>query len=107
MEVLHDVLARVDADLSTSLRRLFELLQIPSISTDPEYRGSCRTAAEWLSSELTTIGLDASVGPTSGNSTRPGSSGGRGWSDAWRQVVESRTVPSAVGSPGYKLVANS
>ena len=67
MAVLDDVLDRIDADLPASLDRLFELLRIPSISTDPDYRGSCLTAAEWLASALGMIGLDASVRPTSGH----------------------------------------
>ena len=52
MAMLDDVLDRIDADLPASLDRLFELLRIPSISTDPDYRGSCLAAAEWLASEL-------------------------------------------------------
>ncbi|MDQ0317323.1 dipeptidase [Amorphus orientalis] len=60
------VLARIDQDLDKSLERLFELLRIPSISTDPAYRDSCRAAADWLAAELTGLGFDASVRPTDG-----------------------------------------
>ncbi|MGO6901696.1 hypothetical protein ACCS96_14945, partial [Rhizobium ruizarguesonis] len=42
------VLARADQNLSSSLDKLFELLRIQSISTDPAYKAECRKAAEWL-----------------------------------------------------------
>ena len=40
------VLDRIDADLDNSLDRLFALLRIQSISTDPAYAPHCRAAAE-------------------------------------------------------------
>ncbi|CDZ59352.1 Peptidase M20 [Neorhizobium galegae bv. orientalis] len=61
------VLALVDADIDKSLARLFDLIRIPSISTDPGYRDQCRAAAEWLSRDLASIGFDASVRPTMGH----------------------------------------
>lgn len=60
------VLARIDRDLDQSLERLFSLLRIPSISTDPAYAGSCREAAQWLADALSELGFDASVRPTDG-----------------------------------------
>jgi len=65
--VLRDVLDHVDANVSASIDRLFNLLRIPGISTDPDYRGSGTAAADWLASELANIGLDASVRPTAGH----------------------------------------
>ncbi|MEP3045866.1 MAG: dipeptidase [Roseibium sp.] len=67
MSSIDKVLARIDADLDTSLDRLFDLLKIQSISTDPEFASHCRTAAEWLAKELTDIGIQASVRSTSGH----------------------------------------
>ncbi|MBP2558396.1 acetylornithine deacetylase/succinyl-diaminopimelate desuccinylase-like protein [Neorhizobium galegae] len=61
------VLALVDADIDKSLARLFDLIRIPSISTDPGYRDQCKAAAEWLSRDLASIGFDACVRPTTGH----------------------------------------
>ncbi|CDZ47065.1 M20/M25/M40 family metallo-hydrolase [Neorhizobium galegae] len=61
------VLALVDADIDKSLVRLFDLIRIPSISTDPGYRDQCKAAADWLSRDLGSIGFDASVRPTTGH----------------------------------------
>lgn len=61
------VLAHVDATIDDSVGRLFELLRIPSISTDPAYKGECRKAADWLAGELTGLGFDASARQTEGH----------------------------------------
>ncbi|PSJ59120.1 M20/M25/M40 family metallo-hydrolase [Kumtagia ephedrae] len=67
MSALVPVLDRLDADLDKSLERLFALLRIRSISTDPDFKADCRKAAEWLVADLKTIGFDASVRDTSGH----------------------------------------
>lgn len=64
---LDAVLARVDADLPASLERLFALLRIPSISTDPAYAGDCRRAATWLADDLKILGLAATAHSTCGH----------------------------------------
>ncbi|MCD7060851.1 M20/M25/M40 family metallo-hydrolase [Pelagibacterium xiamenense] len=64
---LDAVLAHVDAQLDDSVERLFALLRIASISTDPAYAGECRKAADWLANELDGLGFDASVRPTEGH----------------------------------------
>jgi len=64
---LAPVLDRLDADLDESLARLFDFVRIKSISTDPAYAGDCRKAAEWLTSDLKTIGFEASVRDTPGH----------------------------------------
>ncbi|MEN3930405.1 M20/M25/M40 family metallo-hydrolase [Microvirga sp. W0021] len=65
--VVAKVLDQVDSNLELSLARLFEWLQIPSISTDTAYRADCVRAAEWLNKELSGLGFDAKVCPTEGN----------------------------------------
>jgi acetylornithine deacetylase/succinyl-diaminopimelate desuccinylase-like protein len=67
MTVLSPVLDRIDKNLDESLERLFSLLRVQSISTDPAYAAECRKAAEWLADDLKTIGFDASVRATSGH----------------------------------------
>jgi acetylornithine deacetylase/succinyl-diaminopimelate desuccinylase-like protein len=67
MSALDPVLAQIDRNLDASLERLFELLRIPSISTDPAYASECRRAAEWLVADLAAIGFDASVRDTPGH----------------------------------------
>ena len=64
---LAPVLARIDSDLDQSLERLKDLLRIPSISTDPEYKDACETAADWLVEDLKSIGADASKRVTPGH----------------------------------------
>jgi acetylornithine deacetylase/succinyl-diaminopimelate desuccinylase-like protein len=67
MSVINPVLEAIDARIGESVERLFELLRIPSISTDPAYNADCRRAAEWLVAELKAIGFDASVRDTAGH----------------------------------------
>ena len=61
------VLSRADQNLPSSLDKLFELLRIKSISTDPAFKAECRKAAEWLVSYLKTLGFEASVRDTPGH----------------------------------------
>ena len=61
------VLTRADDNLNSSLERLFELVRIQSISTDPAYKAECRKAAEWLVAELASLGFTASVRDTPGH----------------------------------------
>ncbi len=42
------VLSTIDENLDRSLERLFALLRIESVSTDPAFAKNCRAAAEWL-----------------------------------------------------------
>ena len=64
---LDAVLAKIDANLGGSLERLKELVRIKSISTDPAYAEECRRAAEWLASDLSNEGFEASTRPTPGH----------------------------------------
>jgi acetylornithine deacetylase/succinyl-diaminopimelate desuccinylase-like protein len=67
MSAVSPVLDRLDQSLDQSLTRLFDLLRIKSISTDPAFAADCRAAAEWLVADLKTIGFDASVRATAGH----------------------------------------
>ncbi len=66
-DVLPAVLDRVDRDLDASLDRLFALLRIQSVSTDPAYASNCRDAAEHVAADLRSIGFETSVRPTEGH----------------------------------------
>jgi len=61
------VLARIDATLDAAQGRLFDLLRIPSISTDPAHAPDMRRAAEWLRADLAGLGMTAEVMPTAGH----------------------------------------
>ncbi|CVI60298.1 MULTISPECIES: dipeptidase [Agrobacterium] len=61
------ILSTADDNLTSSLERLFELVRIPSISTDPAYKAECRKAAEWLVRTLSALGFTASVRDTAGH----------------------------------------
>ncbi len=67
MAVIDDVLARVDADMDAALARLFEVMKLKSISTDPAYAAETRKNAEWHAADLAAIGFDASVRDTAGH----------------------------------------
>lgn len=64
---LAQVLAAIDKNLDRSLERLFALMRIESVSTDPAFAKNCRAAAEWLAKELSAFGLDAGVRDTKGH----------------------------------------
>src|SRR5215469_14657841 len=84
MESLPAVLDRVDRDLDASLDRLFSLLRIQSISTDPAFAPQCRKAAEFVAADLNGLGFDASVRPTQGHPV----------------VVAKSTATSGIGANG-------
>jgi acetylornithine deacetylase/succinyl-diaminopimelate desuccinylase-like protein len=67
MSALDAVLERIDRDLDQSLERLFTLLRIQSISTDPSYKGQCRAAADHVASDLSSMGFATEVRPTKGH----------------------------------------
>jgi acetylornithine deacetylase/succinyl-diaminopimelate desuccinylase-like protein len=64
---LPDVLDALRAEEDAALERLFDLLRIASVSTDPLYNEHCHSAAEWCARELDEIGFAAKVVPTGGH----------------------------------------
>ncbi|HME20076.1 MAG TPA: dipeptidase [Acetobacteraceae bacterium] len=61
------VLAQVDKDLDQARGRLFDLLHIPSISTQPEHEQDVRHAAEWFRDQLAGLGFKVAIEPTAGH----------------------------------------
>ena len=64
--VLGSVLDRLAKDEPAALERLFRLLAIPSVSTDPAHHEACIEAAECCAQTLSEIGFAARVEPTLG-----------------------------------------
>src|SRR3954469_16056233 len=75
MSQIDAVLERIDRDLDASLGRLFALLRIQSVSTDPAYKDSCRAAADFVAADLKSIGFATEVRPTQGHPIVVGKSG--------------------------------
>src|SRR5262245_62415293 len=90
MSQIQAVLDRIDRDLDASVDRLFALLRIQSVSTDPAYKDSCRAAAEYVAADLKSIGFQSEVRPTGGHPIVVGKSqgaSGNGKSDASKPRV--------------------
>ena len=64
---LPKVLKVLDEAHSQALDRLFELIRIPSVSTDPAYKPQCQKAAEWCARTLKDMDFEAKVVPTTGH----------------------------------------
>lgn len=64
---LDDVLSYQAGDFDQALERLFALLRVKSISTDPAYAEECHKAANILSDELMELGFQSRVAPTGGH----------------------------------------
>ena len=56
--------------------RLFDLVRIPSISTDSAYKDFCRAAADFVAKDLESLGFEAAVRPTAGHPVVIGKSNG-------------------------------
>jgi acetylornithine deacetylase/succinyl-diaminopimelate desuccinylase-like protein len=67
MAELDAVLARIDADMDKALERLFAVLRIKSISTDPAYKGDVQANADWHVADLESIGFTAKAHATPGH----------------------------------------
>ena len=55
---LDPVLARIDQNMPEAIDRLFDLLRIKSISTDPAFDADVDAAADWLVKDLQSLGVD-------------------------------------------------
>lgn len=67
MATIDAVLATIDANLDAARGRLFDLLRIPSVSTDPAFTGDCQRAADWVAGQLKELGYEAQVRKTPGH----------------------------------------
>jgi acetylornithine deacetylase/succinyl-diaminopimelate desuccinylase-like protein len=76
MSNLDAVLSRIDQDIDQSVERLFDLLRIASISTDPAFAPQCKAAAEHVAADLKSIGFEATVRPTEGHPVVVGKANG-------------------------------
>src|SRR5690242_4746647 len=76
MRTLDAVLDRIDRDIDQSLERLFALLRIASVSTDPAFKDQCREAADHVAADLKSIGFETSVRPTAGHPVVVGKANG-------------------------------
>lgn len=72
------VLEALDREADAALKRLFALLAIPSVSTDPVHAEDCARAAQWCAEALGEAGFEAEVRPTQGQPMVVGHAGGRG-----------------------------
>jgi acetylornithine deacetylase/succinyl-diaminopimelate desuccinylase-like protein len=66
MATIDDVLSAIDSGQKTALDRLLAFLSIPSISAVPAHFPDCERAADWLVTELSGLGFEASKRPTAG-----------------------------------------
>lgn len=64
---LNPTLAHIDANLDGSIGRLFDLLRVPSVSTDPAFSKDVVAAANLVAKDLASIGFEVSVRPTTGH----------------------------------------
>ncbi len=67
MANIDEVVSHIDRNIEQSIERLFDLLRIESISTDPAYAAECRRAADWLTEELNRLGFQATTRDTIGH----------------------------------------
>ena len=60
------IIDNAQVNFPESLARLFELLRIPSISTDPAYAKDCDAASAWLVNQLSALGFAVKAHATPG-----------------------------------------
>ena len=66
-DLVTPVLEKINTDIDQAVERLQTLLQIPSVSTDPEYAADVRRCAAYVTNDLKSIGLDATLHETIGH----------------------------------------
>ncbi|WP_144186706.1 M20/M25/M40 family metallo-hydrolase [Elioraea rosea] len=64
---LDRVLDRIDGDIDAALERLFSVLRIKSVSTDPAFAKECAACAAWHVEDLKSIGFEAMAHATPGH----------------------------------------
>ena len=67
MDALQTCLAAADSQFDASMERLFELLRMPSISTDPAYAPQVAQTAAHLHGQLEALGFSVTTYPTPGH----------------------------------------
>ncbi|MBP0583079.1 M20/M25/M40 family metallo-hydrolase [Labrys sp. LIt4] len=67
MSNVENALLEADRNLETATAKLFDLISIPSVSSDPEGKPGIEQAARWLCDELSGLGFDARVVETEGH----------------------------------------
>lgn len=65
--MLEDVLSYIDKNQDAHRALLFELLRIPSISTDPQRKNDVQRGAQWMHKFFTDCGFDSSIVETAGH----------------------------------------
>jgi acetylornithine deacetylase/succinyl-diaminopimelate desuccinylase-like protein len=65
-DLLPRILANLAAEEAPAIARLFEILRIPSISTQDVHAADCQTAAAWFADHLTELGFHAEIRQTAG-----------------------------------------
>jgi acetylornithine deacetylase/succinyl-diaminopimelate desuccinylase-like protein len=63
---IKSVLRMIDARKTDSLRRLFDILKIPSVGTDPAHERDCQRAAQWVAKILRGLGFATALHQTTG-----------------------------------------
>ncbi|MEM7527286.1 MAG: M20/M25/M40 family metallo-hydrolase [Pseudomonadota bacterium] len=66
-ERINSVVQQLDNEREHAIERLFSLLKIQSVSTDPAYAPHCKAAADWLVSDLQSMGFSAEAHATPGH----------------------------------------
>ena len=66
MSAIDTVLAAADRDFDAARERMFDLVRIPSVSTDPAHAGDCDRAAASIAADLNAMGFEAAVRETPG-----------------------------------------
>ena len=65
--MIQNVLQSLDRDHDAAVNRLCQWLSIPSVSTDPAYKGGIDAAAKWTTETLRDIGLETTLYSTAGH----------------------------------------
>lgn len=64
---IDNILNEIDSNLHVAIAKLFELISIPSISSEPESAPDIERAAVWLQQELASMGFLAEIVRTAGH----------------------------------------